>query len=97
MRSQAEQQESQCATTEITIVNQLGLHARPAAEFVRCASQFQAEVFLAKDGQRFSASSMIEVLMADLSQGESARLEAIGPDAEAAVEALADLIRKFRD
>ena len=97
MRSQSEQQPARSATAEITIANELGLHARPAAEFVRCASQFRSEAFLLKDGKQFSASSMIEVLMADLCQGESARLEARGPDADAAVETLAELVRSFRD
>ena len=97
MRNQSEQRETRTATREITIVNELGLHARPAAEFVRCAGQFRSEVFIVRNGKRLSAASMLEVLMADLNQGESAILEAHGVDAEAAVERLAELVSGFRD
>ena len=97
MRNESAQRESHTATREITIVNELGLHARPAAEFVRCAGQFRSEVFILRNGRRLSAASMLEVLMADLNQGETAILEAHGPDADAAVERLAELISGFRD
>jgi phosphocarrier protein len=97
MGIQSEQRQVLTARREITIVNELGLHARPATEFVRCAGKFRSEVFLVRDGRRLSAGSMIEVLMADLCQGQTAILEAHGPDAEAAVETLAELISSFRD
>ena len=97
MRSQSQARAVQSATREITIVNELGLHARPAAEFVRCASQFRSEIFLVRNGNRLSATSVIEVLIADLNQGETALLEAHGSDAETAVETLAELVRSFRD
>ena len=97
MGIQSEQRQILTARREITIVNELGLHARPATEFVRCASKFRSEVFLVRDGRRLSAGSMIEVLMADLCQGQTAILEAHGSDAELAVETLAELISSFRD
>ncbi len=68
MRNEPEPTAWESATREITIVNKLGLHARPAAEFVRCASQFRSEIFLLKESRQFSASS--------------ATLRAHGPDAE---------------
>jgi phosphocarrier protein HPr len=89
--------ESVSASREITIVNELGLHARPAAEFVRRASGFQSEIWLVKDGQRFSAASLIDVMRANLDQGATATLEAHGPDAEMAVDRLANLLREFKD
>src|SRR6185369_16604698 len=49
-------------TREIIVQNELGLHARPAAEFVRVANSFRAEITLIKDEQRFSAASLIVVL-----------------------------------
>jgi phosphocarrier protein HPr len=85
------------ASREVTIVNELGLHARPAAEFVRRASGFRSEIWLVKDGQRFSASSLIDVMRANLDQGATVSLEAEGADAETAVERLAELIRGFKD
>jgi phosphocarrier protein HPr len=83
------------ATRDITIVNELGLHARPAAEFARCARAFRSEVWLIRDGKRYSAASLIEILRANLDQGATAVLEAKGRDAEAAVERLARLLQEF--
>jgi phosphocarrier protein HPr len=85
------------ASREVTIVNELGLHARPAAEFVRRASAFRSDIWLVKDGQRFSASSLIDVMRANLDQGANVILEAEGADAETAVERLAELILGFKD
>lgn len=97
MRNQLQQPAVQSASREITIGNELGLHARPAAEFVRCANQFRSSIFLVAHGKRMSATSMIEVLMADLNEGQSATIEAYGIDAESAVDALAELVGSFRD
>ncbi len=85
------------ATREITIVNELGLHARPAAEFVKCANRFRAEISVVVKGARFSATSMLEILQANLDQGATATVEAHGPDAEEAVEVLAKLVSEFRE
>jgi phosphocarrier protein HPr len=85
------------ATREVTILNALGLHARPAAEFARRANAFRSEIWIVKDGQRFSAASLIDILRANLDQGATAVLEAKGRDAEAAVERLARLLREFKD
>lgn len=81
----------------ITVQNELGLHARPAAEFVRVANRFHSEITLIKDEQRFSASSLIDVLRANLDKGASAMLEARGRDAEAAIARLEKLLIEFRD
>jgi phosphotransferase system HPr (HPr) family protein len=85
------------ASRPVTIVNPLGLHARPAAEFARHARAFRAEVWLVKDGTRFSAESLIEILRANLLQGASATIEAKGRDAEEAVESLSKLVHGFKD
>ena len=84
-------------TCEITIVNELGLHARPAAEFARRARAFRAEIWIVREGKRLSAGSLIEILRANLDQGATALLEAKGRDAAAAVERLARLLHEFRD
>ena len=88
---------SMVVTRRGTIQNELGLHARPAAEFVRVANKFRSEITLIKDKQRFSASSLIDVLRANLDRGASAMLEARGADAAAAIERLETLLREFRD
>ena len=80
---------------EITIVNELGLHARPAAEFVQAAKAFRSQIWLVKGEERFSAASIIEVLTANLYRGDTATIEAEGPDAEAAVKRLVELTREF--
>jgi phosphocarrier protein HPr len=93
----ARAEDATTATREITILNELGLHARPAAEFARRAKAFRSEIWIVREGQRFSASSLIEILRANLDQGATAILEARGRDAEAAVERLAHLLRELKD
>src|SRR5438045_5567025 len=83
-------------TREITVQNELGLHARPAAEFVRVANRFHSEITLIRDEQRFSASSLIDVLRANLDKGGTAKLDARGREAEAAVARLGQLLYVFR-
>jgi phosphocarrier protein HPr len=82
---------------EIVILNELGLHARPAAEFVRHANRFRSDIWLIKDDVRYSAESLIEIMRANLNCGTAAILEAKGVDAEAAVERLAQLLHHFRE
>ena len=79
----------------ITIVNEFGLCARPAAEFVCAAKGFRSQIWLVRGGGRFSAASIIDVLSASLNREETATIEAEGPDAEEAVERLAELIHEF--
>jgi phosphocarrier protein HPr len=85
------------ATREITIVNEMGLHARPAAEFVRRANAFRSEIWIHAKTGRFSALSLLEVMRANLDRGAVVRVEAIGPDADEAVERLAQVVRELRD
>lgn len=75
---------------EIQVTNRLGLHARPAAMVVKAASPFQAEVFLVKDGVRINAKSIMGVMMLAAEFGSTVVIEAEGPDAQAAVKAVAD-------
>jgi phosphocarrier protein len=81
---------------ELTVLNKLGLHARPAAEFVRCARKFKCTVVIKKDGEEFSAASILDVLSANLDCGSRMILTADGPDAETALEDLAKLMEQFR-
>jgi phosphocarrier protein HPr len=85
------------ARREVRITNELGLHARPAAEFVRRASGFRSEIWLVKDRKRFSAASLIDVMRANVDCGTAVTLEANGPDAETAVEQLTRLLRELKD
>jgi phosphocarrier protein HPr len=81
---------------EVVVQNELGLHARPAAEFVRVANAFRADITLIKGDERYSAASLIEVLRANLDCGARATLEARGVDAEKAVARLEKLLEQFR-
>ena len=82
---------------EVEILNQLGLHARPAAEFVRCAQRFQCDVTIRRGEDQFSAGSILEVLSANLDCGARVELEAIGSDASEALDSLQRLLFAFRE
>ena len=79
---------------ETTIVNELGLHARPAAELVKVANQFDSQIEILKDGMAVNAKSIMGVMMLAAETGSTVILRADGPDAEAAVQALAALVNK---
>ena len=75
----------------------MGLHARPAAEFVRCVQRFRSEIIIHKAHEQFNASSILEVLSACLDCGTKITLHASGPDEEAALQELAGLLMKFKE
>jgi len=81
----------------VRIPNKLGLHARPAAQFVKRVRSFRSEIWLVKEGKRFAASSLIDVLRASLDCGATATLEAHGVDADDALEELEKLLAEFHD
>lgn len=76
------------------ITNRLGLHARPAAEFVKLASRFNSTVFVEKDGLEVNGKSIMGVMMLAAEQGSQLTVRTVGDDAEAALAALVDLILK---
>ena len=80
---------------EVRITNQLGLHARPAAEFVKRAKAFRSDIWVIKDDTRYSADSLIDILRANLDCGATAILEAHGADAEEALNSLEALLIEF--
>lgn len=82
------------AVREVRIVNPLGLHARPAAQLVKLASQYASEVTIARDGMPVNAKSIMGVMMLSAEQGCTVQITADGADAEAAVDALAVLVAK---
>ena len=77
---------------DATIVNQDGLHARPAAQIVRLASSFTSEVELFKDGLAVNGKSIMGVMMLSAECGSSITIRADGPDAEQAVDAISQLV-----
>ena len=83
---------------EFTILNKLGIHARPAAQFVKLANRFQADIFVEKDGEEVDGKSIMGLMMLAAGNGSTILVTADGPDEEAAIEAVGDLIaRKFEE
>jgi len=76
----------------VPIVNTLGLHARPAAEFVKTAGRFSSEVTVVKDGVEVNGKSIMGMLMLAAECGSSLTIRARGEDAESALDALRDLV-----
>ena len=79
------------------IVNKLGLHARPSAQLVAVAAQFEAEVFITRGELRINAKSIMGVMMLAAEKGVELLVEADGPDAESAVNAVVELIQSGFD
>ena len=83
---------------EIAIVNRLGLHARPAAMFVRIASRYRAEIWVAKEGDEVNGKSIMGLMMLAAGQGSKLRIRCEGPDADKALAELEELINaKFNE
>lgn len=76
----------------VRIVNELGLHARPAAEFVKIASKFQADIRVRRDEMSVNGKSIMGVMTLAAERGSELLIQADGEDAEAAVRALAALV-----
>jgi phosphocarrier protein HPr len=85
------------AQCEVRITNKLGLHARPAAQFVKRVRSFRSEIWVVKDSKRYSASSLIDILRANLDCGATATIEAHGVDADEALEELEKLLAEFHE
>ena len=80
-------------TREFAIVNKLGLHARAASKFVTVASQYEADIKVSKDGREVSGKSIMGVMMLAAARGSRIEVSAEGDDAEAALDALEELVR----
>ncbi len=79
-------------TQDLAIINQRGLHARASAKFVKCAEGFDADITVSKDGQTVPATSIMGLMMLAASAGTAITVEASGPQAQAAIAALATLV-----
>jgi len=74
------------------IINRLGLHARAAAQLVQTANKFKADVMVEKDGTEVNGKSIMGLLMLAAPQGVTLRVTVDGEDAEAAMQAIGELI-----
>ncbi len=80
------------ARRTVEIVNARGLHARASAKFVKAAAQFDAEVKVSREGQTVDAQSIMGLMMLGAGPGSEIEITAEGPEADAAVDGLAQLV-----
>jgi phosphocarrier protein len=89
---------SQKIEKEVTVINRLGLHARPAAMFVRIASRYRSEVWVAKEGEQINGKSIMGLMMLAAGQGSKLLIKCEGPDADKVMGELEELIQqKFNE
>jgi len=83
-------------TKELVVINKLGIHARPAAMFVKTANRFECDIFVEKDGERVNGKSIMGLMMLAAGPGSKLLLCAEGEDAARAVVEIEGLLkRKF--
>lgn len=84
-------------TKELVIANRLGLHARPAAKFVKVCAGHPAETWVEKDGEQVNGKSIMGLMMLAAGQGSKLRVTSQGSGAQQVLDALDDLIRRKFD
>ncbi len=77
---------------EVTIINKLGLHARPAALFVQTANKFASDIMIEKSAKKINAKSIMGVMSLGVGMGEKITIQVEGPDENEALAALVNLI-----
>ena len=89
--------ESGVITKELTILNKLGIHARPAALFVKTANRFVCDIFVEKDGEKINGKSIMGLMMLAAGPGSKVTLHVNGADAIQAIAELEALVRRKFD
>jgi phosphocarrier protein len=83
---------------ELPIVNKRGLHARASAKFVQMVERFNAEVWVTKGGETVGGTSIMGLMMLSAGPGTNITVSAIGPEAQAAIDAITELVAsKFNE
>ena len=96
MSSKKPSDSDKSVTKEMVVTNKLGIHARPAAMFVKIANRFKCEVFVEKDGEKVNGKSIMGLMMLAAGPGSKLKVEADGNDASQALAELETLLkRKF--
>jgi len=89
---------SGAVSRELPIVNKRGLHARASAKFVQMVERFNAEVWVTKGGETVGGNSIMGLMMLSAGPGTSIMVSAIGPEAQAALDAITELVAsKFNE
>ena len=92
----AKKTDAEFLTKELTIINKSGIHARPAAMFVKIANRFGSDIFVEKDGERINGKSIMGLMMLAAGPGSKIKLHVKGADAVAALAEIEALVqRKF--
>ena len=84
-------------TRELVVTNKLGIHARPAAMFVKTANRFECDVFVEKDGEKVNGKSIMGLMMLAAGPGSKLSVHAEGADAARAVSELESLLNRHFD
>ena len=83
---------------ELLIINKRGLHARASAKFVQTVERFNAEVWVTRGGETVGGTSIMGLMMLSAGPGTSIVVSAIGPEAQAAIDAISELVAgKFNE
>jgi phosphocarrier protein HPr len=83
---------------DVEIINRMGMHARPAMQFVQTANRFRCAVTVHKGREKVNGKSIMEMMMLAAMPGTKLRLEGVGDDADACLEALDQLVKdKFHE
>jgi phosphocarrier protein len=89
-------EDAEFMTKELVVLNKSGIHARPAAMFVKTANRFGSDIFVEKDGEKINGKSIMGLMMLAAGPGSKVTLHAKGDDAAAAINELEALVnRKF--
>jgi len=98
MSSRKLEEPEQALIRELLIVNKLGIHARPAALFVKTANRFKCNVFVEKDGEKVNGKSIMGLMMLAAGPGSRLKVHAEGNDASAALSEIEALVAaKFNE
>jgi phosphocarrier protein HPr len=89
---QAARVRSGVTSRNVTVINELGMHARAAAKFVHLAARFVSSVRIARQGREMDGKSIMGILLLAAARGSTLTITADGPDEQAAVDALVELV-----
>lgn len=93
VRETIEKTFSDMITKKLTVLNKLGIHARPAAQFVRVASRFQSDVTVGKDDESIDGKSIMGLMMLAVGCGAEITVTVDGPDEAETLAALEELVK----
>lgn len=82
-------------STQVTIINQSGLHTRPGKDFVQLAKKYESKITIVKDAIEYNGKSLLKLMKAGISKGEEITIKADGEDEKAAIEALKSYVENL--